>query len=684
MRTSICFRRQSFTARLTGLLTWSDRVFFSLAKVLNHNPRLTVRRLIGCLSFFILTFIAVAFAGAQPTESDGSDSLATGQQQVATQLSRLETLLLRSADIEALDNPTRAALLQQAAGLSKQAQLADLLERAARHLSDNRLSEAIDQQKSGRDALKRLLEMLQSENREQRVRQQRDQVRRWIEETDRLLRMQSSLRGRTEGGQSAQQAALDQAQLANKAQQIAGELDSSTAESADSGKDASDQQVPPSTDGSDRSSSQDLQQPTDAKPQDGSTEPSSTEQPPESQSASEPAAEQQSSDQPMAPDKQASSNKPSERDQASSEQPANASSDQPSDKPSDGQPAADQQPSPDDSQSTAPPAATPNASPPSQAQPTPSQPSSPSEPSPSEPSEGQQSSGSPSGDSSPPEPQTPAERAAKRIQQARQRMQEAQQQLQDAQREQAVEKQLQAEQQLKEALEDLEEILNQLREEEIRRSLETLESRLRRMLELHTNVVSETQRLHDVAGDQPDRQILTRAATLGREEQKVAAEGERALLLLREEGSSAAFPEALVQVNQDITGIILRLETGDVGRITLVMQNDVLQALQEMVEAIAKVKQDNQQREKQRQQSMPGQEQEPGAQPLVDKLAELRLIRTLQLRINTRTAALSNMLKDPTDPIGQVEAEDLLAQLRQLGGRQVSVEQVTRNIMRGD
>ncbi|MEO8272025.1 MAG: hypothetical protein ABI557_20110, partial [Aureliella sp.] len=45
--------------------------------------------------------------------------LASDQKSVAERFSRLEILLLRSADLEAGENPTRAALLQQAVQLSK-------------------------------------------------------------------------------------------------------------------------------------------------------------------------------------------------------------------------------------------------------------------------------------------------------------------------------------------------------------------------------------------------------------------------------------------------------------------------------------------------------------------------------------------------------------------------------------
>ncbi len=182
------------------------------------------------LSMFIVT-VSLSAVAQTPTEPAPAAAqnvspppLASEQKKVAERFSRLEALLLRSADLEAGENPARAALLQQAVQLSKQAELTEQLADAATRLEQGQFSEAIERQKTSRENLKRLLELLQSENREKRIREERDEVRRWIEETDRLLRLQSSLRGRTEGGQDTEQAAKDQEKLADKANNISQEL----------------------------------------------------------------------------------------------------------------------------------------------------------------------------------------------------------------------------------------------------------------------------------------------------------------------------------------------------------------------------------------------------------------------------------------------------------------------------
>ncbi len=551
----------------------------------------------------------------------------SGQKSVAERFSRLEMLLLRSADLEAADNPTRAALLQQAVQLSKQAELTDLLADAAARLEQGQYSEAIEKQKSSRESLKRLLELLQSENREQRIREQRDEVRRWIEETDRLLRLQSSLRGRTEGGQSIERAAQDQEKLTRKASEIAGELQSGQ-----------------------------------------------TDQPAESPDG-ESSSEQPSRDENAQPDTPAETKEPSD---------ANPSDAKPSDaKPSDAKP-SDSEPNDSEPSDSEPSDSEPSDSKPSDSKPSDSKPSD-SKPSDSKPSDSKPSDTEPSDaePAEPAQPQSPTERAKQKIEQAQQKMREAEQDLQQAEREGAVEKQRQAEERLREAIEELEEILRQLREEEVERSLASLETRLRRMLDMQNRVLEETTRLQEIAGDEAARQIQITASKLSLDQLKILAEGERALLLLRDEGSSAAFPEAIEQLNVDIQSVADRLQGADVGPLTVVIETEIVSSLEEMVEALVQVQKENREKQ-QRQQQQPGQPPgEPGDQPLVDKLAELRLIRTLQLRVNKRTTTLSDMLDDPADPTGQVTAEDLIEQLQGLAERQLSIQRVTRDIVVG-
>jgi hypothetical protein len=600
-------------------------------------------------------FSAVHLHGQQPSDSENSaapsDSpqaesespnpepppLISDQKLVAERFSRLEILLLRSADLESGENPARAALLQQAVQLSKQADLTRLLSEAAARLEQGQYSEAIEKQKLSRESLKRLLELLQSENREQRIREERDEVRRWIEETDRLLRLQSSLRGRTEGGQAIEEAAQDQQKLSDQAGEIADELKS--------------QQPAPET------APTDATNPEDGEPQQGEPQQGEPQQ-------GEPQQGEPQQGEPQQGEPQQGEPQQGEPQQGEPQQGEPQQGEPQQGEPQQGEP---QQGEPQQGE-------------PQQGEPQQGEPQQ-GEPQQGEPQQGEPQQGEPQ-QGEPQPPRSPSERAQQKIEEAKRNMQEAQERLEEAQRQGAVEKQRQAEDRLREAIEQLEEILRQLREEEVERSLASLETRLRRMLDMQNRVLEETSRLQAIGDQQADRQVQIAANKLSLDELKILAEGERALLLLRDEGSSAAFPEAVQQLNIDIQSVADRLQAADVSPLTTIIEQEIVNSLEEMVEALVQVQKEN----REKKQTPAGEAPpagEPGDQPLVDKLAELRLIRTLQLRINKRTDALSNLLSDPTDPTGQASAEDILEQLQGLGERQASIQSVTRDIVVG-
>lgn len=656
-------------------------MYRSRSNVLDHQSRKlnlhigVLRRVFGVA---ICGIFCVQMFGYHPclAQSESADKqLASDQASVAERFRRLEELLLRSSELEAAENPARAALLRKAVQVGKQSQLADLLASAAAKLGKEQYSEAIDNQKNSKASLEKLLALLQSENREKRVREEREKVRKWIEETNRLLRLQSSLRGRTEGGQDAKQAAGDQKKLAGKAQQIAEDLGGPEEEedgSPDGAPNANDSATNNPAEGDvkeDGADSQDPgQQESDAKnsEQEGSGRGRSDEE--SSKQAGEGDAGENSEGRPK--DGSSESGKSGEEQNKEPASESGEDSDDSSGNPADSQDAAqgkEKPPGDSDSQQQS----SPQGSQSQQGQ------------------QSQQGSQAQQGqqgqqENEPQKAMSPSERAQQRIQQAQEKMQEAQKALENAEREGAIEKQREAEDSLREAIEELEEILRQLREEEIERSLASLETRLRRMLEMQTQVYEETQRLNEVSdGQTASRQLEIRANGLALEEKKILAEGERAYLLLKEEGSSAAFPEAIKQLNSDVLAVVGLLSEADVGKLTLIIQKDIVSALEEMVEALVKVQKENKERKQQQNKMGQPPQSGQGEQPLVDKLAELRLIKTLQLRINKRTDTMSEMLEDPEDVIGQVEEAEVVGQLHELSKRQSKIQVVTRDIVVG-
>jgi hypothetical protein len=261
-------------------------------------------------------------------------------------------------------------------------------------------------------------------------------------------------------------------------------------------------------------------------------------------------------------------------------------------------------------------------------------------------------------------------------------MRQAKEQLDEAKREEALVKQAEAQQLLEQAKAELEEILRQLREEEIERVLAMLEGRFRKMLELELLVQQNTVTLDKIPSDRRTRQFTVRASKLSLDQRKIVLEVDKTLALLREEGSSVAFPEAVDQIRSDMLIVARRIAESKVGPITQAVEEDIIAALQEMIAALQKAQQEAEERRNQPPPpaSPPG---DPSDQPLVDKIAELKMIRALQLRVNKRTTTYAELLSDLSDAVGQATDADLVESLQELAERQQRIYKVTNDISLG-
>jgi len=169
------------------------------------------------------------------------------------------------------------------------------------------------------------------------------------------------------------------------------------------------------------------------------------------------------------------------------------------------------------------------------------------------------------------------------------------------------------------------------------------------------------------------------AGKLAMDERKLVIEADKALNLLIEEGSSIAFPETVDQMREDMQQVADRLDEAKVARITQSIEEDIIAALEEMIEALQKAQQELEESENQ----PPPPPSQPQDMPLVDALAELKMIRALQMRINTRTKRYARLLDDIDDPTGQATDEDLQVALFKLAERQARIYEITRAIVLG-
>jgi hypothetical protein len=283
-------------------------------------------------------------------------------------------------------------------------------------------------------------------------------------------------------------------------------------------------------------------------------------------------------------------------------------------------------------------------------------------------------------ESSQPSESSPSDRPSEKtpgreqLEQARARMQQAIDELRKQDRSQASREQERALSELLKAKEQLEEILRQLREEERELMLAALEARFRDILGRQLTVYNATVGLQAVPEDQRADRHRNRAVELARNEDEIALLTAKVLTLLKAEGSSIAFPQAVEQLRGDMLSIARRLERVDVGPLTQAIERDVLESLEEILDSLQK----ELEKTKDRQSQPPQQQGQPRDPALVDQLAELKMLRSLQYRINRRTQQLSRLVDGD-----QAGDPDVLLQLRQLAIRQAKIQQTAYDLAAG-
>jgi hypothetical protein len=547
--------------------------------------------------------------------------LVTRQQQVADKFIELERLLLRMAELSANSDPRRAKLLRQAVAQSKERAIDQQFDELVTLLRQERLSSVVKNQGEVQGELVKLLELLLSEDRSKRLETEKERVREYLKRVNKLIKEQKSVQNATERDDDGKELADRQGELSRETKKLADEV-------------RKDEQSKAPTDAADSEEDSKGSEPKDGKPEGGKPE-----------DTDKPDAKKESKNEDSKPEeggkkdseegkkedekKEDKSDEKSESDESKKSDGEAKRGEKSKGEPKEGEP---QEGSPKDSQS----------------------PSKPSEGSPSEPAE-----------------QNPTQQ---RLDKAQQRMEEAQKKLEEAKKSDAVEKQEEAIRELEQAKAELEEILRQLREEEMARTLAMLEARFRKMLDAQIQVFEGTQRLDKVPEADRDRDDAIEAGRLSQKEGEIALEAEKALNVLQEEGSAVAFPEAVMGIRDDMFTVRDRLADAKVGEMTQGVEKDVIAALEEMITALEKAQQDMQDKS---QSPPPGQGGE-GEMPLVDAIAELKMIRALQMRVNSRTKTYAEISKaeDVDDP-------EIRAALRKLAEREERIHKVTRDIVLG-
>jgi hypothetical protein len=221
-----------------------------------------------------------------------------------------------------------------------------------------------------------------------------------------------------------------------------------------------------------------------------------------------------------------------------------------------------------------------------------------------------------------------------------------------------------------------------MREEEIERVLAALQARCEKMLMMQIQVLAGTEELDKlILTKRPDklptRQDKNESNGLADKEKDIVQEANKCIDILKSEGTAVAFPEVFQQIRDDMLHVQKRLELTDVGGLTQDIEKDIVATLKEMIDALKKAREDNQ--------SDPGKPGKGGAPPkagdqkLLELLQELKMVRSLQKRVNDRTTDYAKRFP------GQEQARDpqIVRELRVLAERQQRIQQIVSDIAKG-
>lgn len=218
---------------------------------------------------------------------------------------------------------------------------------------------------------------------------------------------------------------------------------------------------------------------------------------------------------------------------------------------------------------------------------------------------------------------------AKPLEGAIQRMQKAVERMQDHKAGDAAEEEEKAGANLQEALDKLDDALKQVRQEEQEEALAALDARFREMLEREMKV---RERVQAVLEGRDAAQGLTEAIDWHHEARQQC---DSTLRILMDEGTTVIVPELVRQLAGDMADVSAMLEKNEATEQTVRRLDEIIATLQEVLAAVDQQRSEKQPSEPgEQQQQQPNQDQR---KPLLPNSAELKLLRSTQVRLNERS-----------------------------------------------
>ena len=542
---------------------------------------------------------------------------------ISGRYARFERMLTQMADILGRQDPERADLLRRAIGKGREDQVKEDIEKVVELLSKSELGTATEKQTEIVASLETLLKLLQSEDRRSSVEREQERLNGLLKDVRSILAEQKSARAATQNSEAPSNAAPGQQKAlegAKKTLDSMKEHDDQQAEAEQGDDKEGDEDKNP--DGSEESDGKGTGKSKDGKSAKGK----STE--------GKPGEEKKDGD--------TKGTDPEGKDQEDKkkgdEEPKGDSA--PNSKPAEGEPKDGESKDGKDGKSKG------------------------SGSKSEQKSSGKKKSGGKSGEKSgKDEPkQTPGR---EQLENAQQQMERALEELKEQEREKALEHEDEALEELHEAASELEEMLKQLREEEKEMLLASLEARFQRMLIAETQIQEGTVSL--AATPQKDwlNQYYGRCRELAQQQTELASECAQTVNLLREDGTSVSILLAVEDIEADMGSVSGWLQESKVGDLTQSVENDIIESLKQLIETTQKEMQEMKEQQQQSQQQQ-GSPQKPG---LVEQIAEIKMLRNLQLQVNRRTKQVDVLLQSASSedlPSLKKQVHDLAVRQRRL------------------
>lgn len=592
---------------------------------MQHTYSVKAHQILRCsvAAVTVWCFTCMSLAIAQESSAQKQDSnLQNDALAVSGRYARFERLLSQMADLMAVEDPERAELLRRAISQSRENAIGTNIDAIARLLADDSLGSAIEKQEQSANSMAELLKLLQSEDRRSAVEKERERLNDILKNVQNTIAQQRAARAATQNSQSPSDSAPQQQKAAKNTKQIVDDIrEHDDAKSSSEGNDESSQNASPDNDGKQEGAQAEQ---GDNSPQDSSE--SNSEMPSDSNGSTPESESNQPSNQPQTNPADSPQQSPENSEQPN-RQPGNNDGEQKSPQ---GQQTPGGQQSPQGQQSR---------------QSSPQQPNSSNSNKPQ--SREQQSD------------QTPGR---EQMENALQLMQEALEQIQQQERSNALEKQDDAIQELETAARELEELLKQLREEEKEMLLASLEARFQRMLTIETQIHETTLDLATTPRKQWLDTAVSECRELAQRQADLAQECSQTSGLLREDGTSVSILVAVEDIETDMNTLANRLQQTKTETLTQSMQADVIEALKELIEATQREMEEMKSEDRQQAQQNSNQKKPP----LVELMAEIRVLRSLQIRVNRRTKQVDSLLLEGDSQ----DTTDLQDQLMELATRQ--------------